>query len=342
MNWFVSFMLSPKRQWRDFAQGVAVDSSDRIFVSGYSRVLNNNVDGWYRKYSPDGQLFWDESFGGPGSDGCYRIAVDPNDDILVACWIHNGVNIDAMLRKLDQNGTEIWARQFDLIADDTAFGVAVAADGSIAVSGGSAGTTGFVRRYDGDGGEIWTQTFGNIGARSREVGYTADGNIAVVIDPGRYARLYTTAGDVVWTYGQNTCDSVALAIDGNDVLLAGCNTMNPSTAWFGRLGPDGNLSWDETWAGDNSAYANDIAVDSAGRIVVAGNRSVLNQGLLVSTRKYSPDGQTLIWEQTLQGSKVNGSNDGVGVAIDSQDNVIVCGFVEEDADWDAFVVKYGP
>lgn len=327
----------------DFARGVAVDSSDRIFVSGYSRVLNNNIDGWYRKYSPDGQLFWDETFGGPGGDNCERIAVDPDDDILVACTMHNGVNTDAVLRKLDQNGDEIWTRQFDLIADDTAFGVAAAADGTIVVSGGSAGTTGFVRRYNADGGEIWTQTFGNIGARSREVGYTADGNIAAVIDSSRNARLYTTGGNVVWTYSQNnTCDSIALATDGNDVLLAGCNTTNPSTAWFGRLDPDGNLLWGETWAGDSYAYANDIAVDSAGRIVVVGDRNILNQAWLAVTRKYSSDGQTLIWERTLQGSKVMGFNDGLRVTIDSQDNVIVVGVVEQEADWDAFVVKYSP
>ena len=325
----------------DFAQGVAVDSSDQIFVSGYSRVLDSNIDGWYRKYSADGQLFWDDSFGGPGGDGCYRVAVDPDDDVLVACFVHNGVNTDAMLRKLDQNGAEIWTRQFHLIANDTAFGVAVAVDGTIVVTGGSAGTTGFVRRYDTNGVEIWTQSF-NIGPRGRDVGHLANGNIAVAIDSGRRARVYTPAGAEVWTYGQNTCNAIGLGVAGNEVLLAGCDAVQPSTAWFGWLDAGGNLTWDETWAGDTYAYANDIAVDSTGRIVVIGIRSVLNQGIMISTRKYSADGQTLIWEQTLHGAKVDGNSDGISVTIDSQDNVIVCGYLEQDADWDAVVAKYSP
>jgi hypothetical protein len=327
----------------DFARGVAVDSSDRIFVTGFTRVLDNNIDGWYRKYSPDGQLFWDETFGGPEHEGANQVAVNPDDEILIAGWLHNGVNmtIDAMLRKIDQNGAEIWTRQFELLSDDTAFDVAVAADGTMVVTGGSPGI-GWLRRYDADGIELWTQTFDNIGPRGREVDYTADGNIAVAIDSGRCAQLYTTAGDLVWTYLQNSCMAVGLAIDDNDVLLAGCETGNPSSAWFGRLDPDGILLWDETWVGESYASAEDIAVDSAGRIIAVGQRRVQNQVILATTRKYSSDGQTLIWEQTLQGAKVDGVNAAVSVTIDSEDNVIVVGTAEQDADLDGFVVKYGP
>jgi uncharacterized delta-60 repeat protein len=327
----------------DYAWGVAVDSSDRIFVCGETNVVNvNNVDGWYRKYSPDGQLFWDETFGTANYEAAYGIAVAPDDDILVTGSLFNvnAVSSDAMLRKLDQNGAEIWTRLID-INDDHGFGVAVAGDGTIVVTGASANYTGFLRRYDADGVEIWTQNFGGYGW---EAGYTADGNIAVVFNPNRYVRLYTTAGSEVWTFEQNgTCDANSLAIDGNDVLLAGCEIANPYNAWFGRIDPDGTLLWDETWAGDGNTFAiaTDIEVDSAGRIVAVGSRVTI-EGRVAVARKYSSDGQTLLWEQTVQGGKMFGSNEATGVTIDSQDNVIVVGYVEEDADYDAFVAKYGP
>ena len=331
----------------DFAWGVAVDSSDRIFVSGHGNVIdNNNTDGWYRKYSPDGQLFWDETFGGLKPEGARRIAVDPDDDILVVgeLWNVNGNNYDAMLRKIDQNGAEIWTRQFDLLEDDHAFGVAVAGDGTIVVTGGSVSFNGFVRRYDADGNELWTENFGDIGKYGWEVGYTDDGNIAVVISPNRYVRLYTTAGSEVWTFAQNdTCEASSLAIDGNDVLLAGCETANQYFAWFGRLDSDGDLLWDETFTGDGDtyAYANDIAVDSTGRIVAVGSR-IIGQERFAVARKYSSDGQTLIWEQSLKGSNLSGPNEGTAVTLDSEDNVIMVGHVSEANDIDAFVAKFGP
>jgi cysteine-rich repeat protein len=331
----------------EYANGVAVDSSDQIFVSGIARVVGNDIDGWYRKYSPDGQLFWHETYDGPAAadyspDGCYRIAVDPDDDILVACWSHD-VGTDAMLRKVDQNGAEIWTRIFDVLGDDNLYGVAAAADGTIVVSGQATGNNAFVRRFDAGGTEIWTRTF-TLSQRGREVGYTADGDIAVAFDPGRYVRLYSTGGNEVWTYSDVTGNALGLAIDGNDVLLAGDEMNDPVIGWFGRLDPNGGLSWDETFTGNGNtmyAYSQDIAVDSAGRIIVVGARNVFNQGMTATTRKYSPDGQTLIWEQTLQGN-ANGSNGATSVAIDSQDNVIVCGLAQGDLDFDAFVVKYAP
>jgi hypothetical protein len=340
-------------QHADQAWGVAVDSNDQIFVAGLAFVADLDSDAWYRKYSPGGQLFWQQTFGGPGQnssvDMCFRVAIDPNDNLIMACSIDNGVDHDALLGKYDQNGAEIWTQQFDF-GDDRAIAVAADSDGTIVVSG-TGGGDGYLRRYDADGGLIWHRTyhfdyFGN-DTRGWDVGYTADGNIAVAIEPGPRARLYTTAGDELWTYEGVAGEAIGLGIDGNDVLLAGGDMFEPDAGWLGRLDAAGDSMWEQTWTGDTYAYANDIAVDSTGRIVAVGHRQVLDQGVLATTRKYSADGQTLIWEQTLQGSVIIGSNGAVSVAIDSQDNVIVCGWLDQDTgidqpDLDAFVAKYAP
>jgi hypothetical protein len=96
--------------------------------------------------------------------------------------------------------------------------------------------------------------------------------------------------------------------------------VNPSTAWFGRLDSDGNQLWDETWAGDSYAIANDLAVDSTGRIVVVGSRNILNQGIRQGQRFQRHGGR---------GHRLARQRDRGGV-------------VEQDADWDVFVAKYGP
>ena len=65
--------------------------------------------------------------------------------------------VDAVVRKYDVNGTELWTRQFGSPANDSAFGVAVAG-GSIYVVGSmrDALSLRFVRKYDANGTELWT------------------------------------------------------------------------------------------------------------------------------------------------------------------------------------------
>jgi hypothetical protein len=327
----------------DWAYGTAVDSADRVFVSGLSRTINGDTDAWYRKVSIDGQLFWNQSFGGQGTDGCYRIGIDPDDNLVIACWYGFGGDTDGMLGKYDQDGDVIWERF--VMGSDQAFAVAAGADGSIALTGSYGSSTGFVRLYDTDGGLTWEQTFqyGQF-SRSRDAGFTADGNIAVVMEPGHRARAYGPDGSVVWTFVDLACETIGLGIDGNNTVIAGCATNQPTTAWFGRLNEVGVQTWENVWAGpqNNYAFANDIAVDSTGRVVAVGSYYVPNVGMKVTTRKYSPDGQDLLWEQIQQGAKVNGTNEATSVTIDSNDNVIVGGYLEQMNDYDAFVAKYSP
>ena len=79
---------------------------------------------------------------------------------------------DAYVRKYDGEGNEVWTRQFGTTGRDRV-DVAVDLEGNVYVAGQAEGalpdqvssgdTDAFVRKYDGDGNEVWTRQFGTLG-----------------------------------------------------------------------------------------------------------------------------------------------------------------------------------
>src|SRR5262249_48986252 len=77
---------------------------------------------------------------------------------------------DAFVRKYDANGTEQWTHQFDggdnlndfvfgIAVDDSGTYIAGVLTGPAPGQAGFGNTHAFVRKYDGDGTELWTSHF---------------------------------------------------------------------------------------------------------------------------------------------------------------------------------------
>ena len=99
------------------------------------------------------------------------------------------------------------------------------------------------------------------------------------------------------------------------------------------------LQWDKTLGGTDNDYFYSVALDSSDNIIVCGYTKSDGAGgndLLVA--KYNSSG-TLQWDRTLGGT---GNDVGYGVAIDSSDNIIVCGITSSDGAGgnDALIAKY--
>jgi hypothetical protein len=104
---------------------------------------------------------------------------------------------DVFLTKVDAAGNVQWTRQFGTEANDGGFAIAVAADGSAYVAGGTNGSLSspnagnsdvFVRKYDSTGAAQWTRQLG-----------TASDETAYGIALGSDGRIYlngTTTGDL--------------------------------------------------------------------------------------------------------------------------------------------------
>ena len=164
----------------DSANAVAAGADGSIYVAGNSSgalvsTNSGSTDVFVRKYTSDGEVAWTQQFGTTALDFALGLAVS-GDGIYVVGYTTGdlqgsttGKN-DAFVRKYASDGTMIWTQQFGTAESDEAWAVAGGDDGSIYITGDTAGDLGatnngrvdvFVRRYAADGAVLWTQQFGS-------------------------------------------------------------------------------------------------------------------------------------------------------------------------------------
>lgn len=169
----------------DAGFAVAVDASG-VYVTGNTggtfpgQTSAGSVDGFVRKYDLDGNEIWTRQFGTLFFEIPQGVAVDASG-VYVAGFFTCFVlpcgpgEEEALVRKYDTDGNEIWARQFGApspfpASGAGAFGVSVNASG-VYIAGAVIGTLpgqtsagglndAYVRKYDPDGNEVWTHQFG--------------------------------------------------------------------------------------------------------------------------------------------------------------------------------------
>ena len=123
----------------------------------------------------------------------------------------------------------------------------------------------------------------------------------------------------------------AVAIDSSDNIIVcgytGSDGAGVNDVLIAKYNSSGVLQWDRTLGGSGTDYGNAVAIDSSDNIIVCGRTDSDGAGgidFLIA--KYNSSG-VLQWDRTLGGS---GSDLGNAVAIDSSDNIIVCGRTNSD------------
>ncbi len=241
----------------DSASSVAIDSQGRIIVAGTS---NNNFA--VARYNPDGSL--DTTFDsdgkvttsvGSGGASGNSVAIQTDDKIVVTGEANNGSNDDFAVVRYNTDGSLDTSFDSDGIvltdlnsnSADQSYAVAIDSSGKIIVAGRSYVTFDVdvaVARYNTDG--------------SLDTSFDSDGIVITDLN------------------GTGSAEQAnAVAIDENDRIVVAGNT-NSDFAVF-RYNTDGSLdtAFDsdgkQTVGFGNSAYATSVAIDSNGKIILAGN-----------------------------------------------------------------------
>ena len=134
----------------DFAYGVAVDSSDNIYVTGYTdkKFHGNNNSGRFDiflvKYNSSGTKQWVKQLEGSSKsfDNAQGLAVDSSDNIYVTGFTSGGLDgntssgkHDIFLVKYNSSGTKQWIQQFGSSENDLGIAVDVDSKGNIYLTG---------------------------------------------------------------------------------------------------------------------------------------------------------------------------------------------------------------
>jgi len=335
----------PARTWNTFlggpienyGQGIALDSSQNIYVVGISNYSwgspvraysGHNFDAFVAKLNPSGTLLWNTFLGGDGDDMCHSVAVDPAGNVYVAGWsnlswgspvrAYLGGSYDAWAAKLDANGGLQWSTFLGGDQSDTAPAIAVDAAGNAYVTGNSTGTwgaplnpfvayDGFLARLDGSGALQWNTFFGS-----------SDVDIARGIAVDRSGNIFVTG------WSESSWGFPVYPFTGADDGFAAKFAASGALQWNTFMGSPGNFV---------RGYS--IATDVGGNIYIAGLSNEawgLPVNPFVSTMdafaaKLDAAG-VLQWNSFLGGANYDMAE---SIAVDLSGNVFVGGY--SYADW---------
>lgn len=145
---------------------------------------------------------------------------------------------------------------------------------------------------------------------------------------------YDSSGTLLWQRllgGSGTDRGYGVAVDSSDnIIVCGYTASDGAGSndiLIAKYDSSGTLQWDRTLGGTGNDYGYAVAVDSSDNIIIAGYTESDGAGsddFLIA--KYNSSG-TLQWDRTLGGT---GGDNGLGVAVDSSDNIILTGYTASD------------
>ncbi len=286
------------------------------------------------KYDADGEHVWSHGIYGASNLEPQNIAVAPNGDAVVIvatvreAIIVDGVIIepnggaDALVAKIDGDGSIAWARRLGDDDEQVATAAAIDDDGSIVVTGyfqgeidagGNAPLTtmgtnrdAFVMRLNPDGSPKWGRSYpGPLDQIPRDVGITPAGRIVVT---GRIS------GSVDFGGGEHQASG-----DSRDIFML-------------ALEEGGTYAFSHVWGGDGNDEAWALAVDTEGNTILTGRYESgfrvgpdeLNAagGAAIPVIKVGPDG-AVAWARSIGGASELWSMD---VVTDGRDRIVLSGY----------------
>jgi hypothetical protein len=259
---------------------------------------------------------WSRSLYGPANAAAFlgdgyiitrSLAADAAGNVIATGSTSDGTHTDFLTTKLSAStGAVVWQKVFAGTAnkDDDALALALDSAGNAVVAGLSFNTGGVieikaVKYAAADGAVLWERS----------------------IPSGAFASAY----------------AVALDAGGNVFIGAEGNAGGTSDIRIVKLAAaTGATIWDQTFNGGADDFISDLAVDSAGNVVVTGVSSDAAGNEDFRILKYNGASGALAWQQSFNG----GANDeAYGLALDAAGNAYVTGYAS-GATADFKTIKY--
>lgn len=345
---------------------VALDAAGNVLMVASSFGIGTGLDLYTAKYAAaDGKLLWEHRYNGPGNynDWGTGIVVDRNGNVVVTGIIAAGSSYDIYIAKhAGTDGSVLWQSTHGNsgTGDDAPAGVALDTTGNVILVGSSPDASNsesnlLTLKFAGDTGTvIWQHRSKGPAPRAMAMAPNGDLVITGIVGPGfspdiLTIRLASGTGALLWerrydgpSYDQP--NGLALDASGN-VIITGqsfdrASSFNFYTAKYAAA--DGAVIWEQRAGGSSSAgnFAQAVAVDSRGDVVVTGELSGTLGRFDYYTIKYAGADGRKIWDKTYDGPTHDNDN-ATAVTVDDLDNVIVSGVSTGGEGWgDIYTAKY--
>ena len=320
----------------DWGSSVAIQTDGKIIVAGYS-VFGSNSDFSLVRYNTDGSL--DTSF---SDDGIQITAIGNGDDEGISVAIQD----DGKIVLVGRSFTGFTGSSYDFAIvrynSDGSLDNSFSGNGKLTTAVGSGKDQATCVAIQTDG-KIVVAGYSDNGINEdfALIRYNSNGSLDVSFSGN--GKQTTSIGS------DDICTSVAIQTDGKIVLVGYSSIESNSDFALVRYNPDGSL--DTTFSGDGiqttaigstSDQGNSVAIQSDGKIVVAGY-SFTGADSDFALVRYNPDG-SLDNSFSLDGIETTdiGINDngGFSVAIQADGKIVVAGYSTIGTDDDFALVRY--
>jgi uncharacterized delta-60 repeat protein len=234
----------------DWASALVATSDGGVAVGAYTQdVSEGPYDFWVLKLDGEGNLEWQQRFGGEQTDWSNAITATSDDGIVVVGHTESSGagGADFWVLQLNSQGDLIWQRTFGGAKADYASAVTTTREAELLVTGmtisqGAGLFDGQIIKLTATGEVLWNKTFGGPGNDwLRAIAQTQDGNYAIA--------GYT------------------------DSKGAGENDV-----WLFKLTPDGEVIWDRTYGDAGNEWARALAELPDGSLALAGDTYSMGAG----------------------------------------------------------------
>jgi Secretion system C-terminal sorting domain len=319
---------------------------DVTFADGgtaqFSTQLGIQTDIYVAKFSANGDLLWYRRSGNVNPDWARSVTVDQNDYIYVTgdfvnmavfendtIYGYNNGQTDpnlmarsGFLAKYEPDGDLVWAKSFQATGHTRGYGVSIANNFDIYLSGYSTGIcdfgngvtsgdvvedVGFVAKYDSSGTAIWANTFESpFASRANDVIVVNDTTIAIT---GYYNSSLTYNGNMTPGDSPSWGDFFILVADN-----------------------DGVFKWVRTGTGPFLNEGHQIAVDNQSNMYIVGRFSFTMDiasvqqtaiGVGTNTTEYIQNGDAFLVKYDINGNQEWFNQIGNDVSDDFE-SVVIC------------------
>ena len=265
-----------------------------------AEVGSGDLDFWVWKMDDKGDLDWQKSFGGSGSDMLMSIKNTYDGGFILAGTSNSSIGFDKndagfggndyWVIKLNAKGKQEWQKTFGGIGQDDLTGICLTADGGFVLGGSSNSTP-----SDSSSDRMEVEGFGNLALNMKSE--DSRGNMDYWI-----VRL-DKKGDVVWqkTYGGQYSDLLRVIEPTKEGgFIVGGYSNSPQSGdkstgnfgvggdyWILKLNEKGAIEWQQTIGGDKDDQLFSLQQTYDNGYIVGGNS---NSGATNSKQKPNENG----------------------------------------------------
>jgi len=328
-------------------EGIAVDSSGNIYITGYfyetvdfgggNVTSAGSADIFVLKLNSSGTFQWVNTYGGTSADVGEGITVDSSDNSYITGIFEETVDFgggnvtsagsaDIFVLKLNSSGTFQWVNTYGGSAFDVGHDITVDSSGNSYITGYFEGTVDFgggnvtsagaadifVLKLNSSGTFQWVNIFG---------GTSTDVGVGIAVDSSDNSYI---TGSFLGT----------VDFGGGNVTSAGSDDI-----FVLKLNSSGTFQWVSTFGGTSIDGGEDITVDSSGNSYITGRfRETVDfgggnvtsaGGGDIFVLKLNSSG-TFQWVNTYGGTS---ADVGEGITVDSSGNPYITGWFYETVDF---------